>query len=68
MDIEKVKDRLLTVEDAAKLLHVGRSTMWRLFKEEGLPSIKVAKRRLVPVEALDEWIAARVKKGESDGV
>jgi excisionase family DNA binding protein len=52
---------LLTVEDVAKRLHVGKSTVWNLISKEGLPSVKVGKRRLVREVDLNKWVEDRVE-------
>jgi len=58
--------RLLSIEETQDMLRVGRGTVWKLIKEEGLPTVKIGKRRLIPVKALDEWIEARTKSNEQE--
>jgi excisionase family DNA binding protein len=50
--------RLLRVEEAARLLGVGRSLAYDLIRTGRLRSIKIGSRRLVPLAAIDEAIAA----------
>jgi excisionase family DNA binding protein len=47
---------LLRVEDAARLLGVGRSTAYDLIAAGLLRSVKIGRRRLVPREAITETI------------
>jgi excisionase family DNA binding protein len=56
--METIMDNLLvfTVDEAAEKLHVGRSTIFKLIREGSLPTIKVGKRRLIPVDALEMWV------------
>jgi excisionase family DNA binding protein len=46
------------VEEAAQALRVSRDTMYELIRSGRLRTIKVGSRRLIPVVALDEFIAA----------
>jgi excisionase family DNA binding protein len=55
--------RLVRVEEAARLLGIGRTTVYDLLRSGRLRSIKIGRRRLVPVEAVAEVIAA-FEKGE----
>lgn len=50
--------RCLRVEEAARLLNVGRSTAYDLIRSGRLRSVKIGRRRLVPREALDALIAS----------
>ena len=47
---------LLTIKDVMHLTGLGRT---RLFEElaSSLRSVRVGRRRLIPVEALEEWLA-----------
>ncbi|WP_026124534.1 excisionase family DNA-binding protein [Nocardiopsis baichengensis] len=48
--------KLLRVEEAAKLLGIGRTRAFELIKEGRLRSVKLGKTRLVPAKALDELV------------
>jgi excisionase family DNA binding protein len=50
--------RCLRVEEAARLLNVGRSTAYDLIRSGRLRSVKIGRRRLVPRDALDALIAS----------
>ncbi len=42
--------------EAARLASVGRSTIYTAMKSGALPSIKVGKRRLIRLTALEAWL------------
>jgi excisionase family DNA binding protein len=44
------------VEEAARRLSIGRSAVFALIAAGDLPSFKVGRSRLVPVEALEEYV------------
>lgn len=49
---------LLTVEEAADRLGIGRSLMYELIGDGQVASIRVGRLRRVPAEALAEYVAA----------
>ncbi|WP_457029216.1 helix-turn-helix domain-containing protein [Kitasatospora sp. P5_F3] len=49
----------LTVEEAARRLGVGRTTMYALVASGEIPSVTIGRLRRVPAEGLKEYIAAR---------
>ena len=49
---------LLTVEEAAELLRLGRTTTFELVMRGDIQSVKIGRRRLVPREGLNCYIAA----------
>jgi excisionase family DNA binding protein len=51
-------DRLLSVEEAAHALGIGRSMVYALVADGRLRSLKVGRRRLVPSSALAELVEA----------
>ena len=48
---------LLTVEEAANLLGVGRSTMYGLIRDGEVESVQIGRLRRVPTEALPQFLA-----------
>jgi excisionase family DNA binding protein len=48
---------LLTVEEAARRLRIGRTTCFNLIRTGALESVPVGHLRRVPVEALPEYVA-----------
>jgi excisionase family DNA binding protein len=46
---------LLTVEEAAELLHLGRSTVFDLIRSGELPSVKIGRSRRIPADSLRDF-------------
>jgi excisionase family DNA binding protein len=51
--------KAVSVDDAAAMLGVGRSTMYELLETGGVRSVKVGRRRLVPIAALDDFLTMK---------
>ena len=51
------------IEDASRLLGLGRTTVFAEISAGRLKSFRVGKRRLVPATALTEYVAARMAEG-----
>ena len=49
----------VSIPEAARLIGVGRSTIYKAMTKDGLPSVKLGKRRLIQVDALRRWITSR---------
>jgi excisionase family DNA binding protein len=54
--------RLIRVEDAARLLNVGRAAVYDLIRSRRLRTVKIGARRLVPREAIEETIALLIQE------
>lgn len=52
-------DRLLSIDEAASALGIGRSILYGEIAAGRLRSVKVGRRRLVPAGALTDYIAER---------
>jgi excisionase family DNA binding protein len=52
----------VSVEEAAEMLSLGRSSIFMLLKEGQLKSVKAGKRRLIPIVELEAFLA-RLAKG-----
>jgi excisionase family DNA binding protein len=48
---------LLTVEEAARRLRIGRTLVYQLISSGELESVKVGRLRRVPAECLPEYVA-----------
>lgn len=57
---------LLTPEDVAQRLSVGRSTVYELIRAGALRSVKVGRLRRIPVGALRAYVE-RIVEEEGDG-
>jgi excisionase family DNA binding protein len=51
----------LTVEEAARRLGVGRTTMYALLASGEIPSVSIGRLRRIPAEALNDYVAARAQ-------
>jgi excisionase family DNA binding protein len=49
--------RMLTVEQAAEALGIGRTTMFALIKSGELDSVRIGRLRRVPADAIDAYTA-----------
>jgi excisionase family DNA binding protein len=52
-------EHILTVDEVARLLRIGRASAYAAVKKGEIPSIRIGRRILVPRAALD-----RIMKGE----
>ena len=57
---------LLRVEEASRVLGLGRSKVYQMIACGELPSITFGRSRRVPAEALRQWVAARVADTQGD--
>jgi excisionase family DNA binding protein len=52
--------RMLTVEQAAEVLSVGRTTMFALVKSGEIESVRIGYLRRIPADAIDAYVASLV--------
>jgi len=50
---------MLTAKEMQNLLHVNRSTIYRMAEAGRLPAVKVGKQWRFPVEEVDEWLKSQ---------
>lgn len=55
-----IPPRLVSVPSAARSLGLAESAMWKLVAANEIRSLKIGRRRLIPVEAIDEFVAQAV--------
>jgi excisionase family DNA binding protein len=60
--------RLLSAEDLARELGVGRTTAYSLLWKGAIPSMRVGRLRRVRREDVEAYIKASVERGEHGGV
>ncbi len=65
--LEEPPRLLLTVEEAAERLQLGRTLVYRLIMSGELESVKVGRLRRVPADCLPEYVAALRCAGKGDG-
>ena len=59
--ITKTKPRLLAIKQAIFELGIGRTAIYELIKDGKLKTVVIGRRRLVPAEAIEEFIASLTK-------
>ena len=47
---------LITVEELAQRLSIGRTAAWELVRKRKIKSVKIGRTRRVPITALQEYI------------
>ena len=52
----------ITVDEAAKMLGVGRNTMLEFVKMDGFPAIRLKRKIIIDKEALPKWFANSYRK------
>lgn len=52
----------VSVGEAAQRLGISRASFYRLLSVPGFPSLKLGGRRLIPLAALDAWLAAELER------
>lgn len=57
---------LLTVEEAAKLLRIGRTTMYSLISSGAVESVTIGTLRRVPAEALPRYVATLLSAAQPE--
>ena len=60
--------RLLSADELARELGVGRTTAYSLLWSETIPSMKVGRLRKVRREDLEAYIKTRMERGQHGGV
>jgi len=56
---------LVTVEEAGKMIRVGRTRMYELVASGTIPSVRIGRSVRVPVDTLREWIAGELAAEDS---
>jgi excisionase family DNA binding protein len=55
---------LLTVEEAAERLGIGKTLAWELVWDGVLPSVRLGRCVRIPLRALEDWIAQTATGGQ----
>ena len=63
MEVNILTDDALTVSQLAALVGVCRHTIVRWMDEEGLPFVRVGKRRMTTKQAFEEWTRRNSQEG-----
>jgi excisionase family DNA binding protein len=57
---------LLTVEEAAQRLSIGRTTMYSLVSTGAIESVTIGRLRRVPSESLEKYVSSLRTSGQSE--
>lgn len=60
-----MQPRLYKIEDAAKLCGVGRSMAYEEIRLGRLRTVRVGRRRLVPLKYIDEYVELLMRESEA---
>lgn len=66
MDDEILTAKLLRADDVAKLLNIGRSTVYLLCRRGQLPYVAINRSIRIPASALDRWLSQHTTFPEED--
>ena len=65
LDDRKVQPLLLTIPEVAALLRLGRTKVYDLIANDGLPFVKLGTATRVSVISLQKWVEQREKLAKS---
>ncbi|WP_369359598.1 helix-turn-helix domain-containing protein [Streptomyces sp. cg2] len=60
-----VQPRLYSIEVAAELCGVGRSTAFEEIRLGRLRTVRIGRRRLVPLKYIDDYVALLMRESEA---
>lgn len=49
-------DDVVTVDDVMKMLHIGKSNVYKLLRDNSIKTIKVGKRFIIPKRSVIEFV------------
>jgi excisionase family DNA binding protein len=55
---------LLSVEEAAQRLGIGRDKFYKMISSREITSVKVGRRRLIPARALEDFVERLMAEGD----
>ena len=58
---QHTRQALLTIPEACVYLRVSRHTIYRLLNERKLASVRVLRRRLIPFDSVEQYIAREME-------
>ena len=53
---EKIAKMAFSISEAAEFLGIGKNTMATLVHSKGFPRVKVGRRIIIPINALNQWL------------
>lgn len=55
-NIFKEYDDVVTVDDVMKMLHIGKSNVYKLLRDNSIKTVKVGKRFIIPKRSVIEFL------------
>ena len=52
-------DDVVSVEDVMKMLHIGRSNVYKLLNDNSIKKVKIGKRFIIPKRSVIEFITVQ---------
>ena len=49
-------DDIVSIEDVMKMLHIGRSNVYKLFREKEIKHIRIGVKYIIPKKSIVEYI------------
>ena len=56
MDMYKTTSKLLTVNEVAELLSIGKTSLYKLLRTRRLKSVLIGSSRRIPLSAYEEYV------------
>lgn len=56
------KKLVYSVPQAARVLNLSAKKVYQMTHTEGFPALRVGRRTIIPVAALEEWLNQQTKK------
>jgi len=56
----------VSVEEAAGLLSIGRTSMFKLLKDGDLPSFQIGRRRLIDRKSIEAYVSKQLEIADTD--
>jgi excisionase family DNA binding protein len=60
-DAANLSNRLLTLEEAGKILRVGRTSAWEMVNAGDLSAVRIRGKLLIPCEAVERYVAELIE-------
>jgi excisionase family DNA binding protein len=57
MVISQLNPRVVTVDEAAKILRLGRQSVYEAVHRREIPALRIGRRLVIPLAALDRLLA-----------
>ncbi len=55
---------LVTVDDAAAMLSIGRTAAWELVRKRKIKSVKIGRTRRIPLNEIEEYVRKLIEDEE----